>query len=158
MIQPCDVIIDWSKQLSSSHQTVDSQVYRCMSRMSAPAWQLLSPPDWVSLIVSQFMSDLWLCFLFLVTTQLIIIRAGFINSPWYNPLPRESVFYVASSDYFYNLFCISVNFYCPTILNMNLDLGSSQWAVCLYWVGDTCACSLFRFRYNFRRNNFSSAA
>ena len=50
------------------------------------------------------------------------------------------------------LFLQFVLYLSQLFLSNNLEhelgsIGSSQWSVCLYWVRDTCAFSLFRFRY-----------
>ena len=54
--------------------------YERLSRMSAPVWQLLSPPDWVSLIVSQFVSDLCVA-LFLVSVTTINYQPSWLHKP-----------------------------------------------------------------------------
>ena len=69
MIQLCDVIIDWSKQLSSWHQTVDSQVYRRMRSEQDVRSSLTALVSSGLSLINSIAVYVWLVALFLVSSD-----------------------------------------------------------------------------------------
>ena len=118
-------------------------------------WQLLSPPDWVSLIVSQFVSDLCVA-LFLVSVTTINYQPRWLHKPAVIQSITESreCFMLQTLIIFTICFVSQSTF---IFGNLEPELEPSNIAsIYEYYVYETLVHVHYQISMFFRCNNFSS--